>query len=210
MKLHASDTTPYGRKVRIVLEEKGLAYERDLRGAAQRPVEEQAALNPVLRVPILEDDGRVLFESNLVIDYLLTRYPGRSAGSPLPPLAPSPARPEHVWEDRMLQGVLDALLESSVNLRQLGMSGVAPEQSSYLQRHQQRIVHILDWLEPRAAPEGLLPGWFSVQDVSLVCALEFGAHFRLFDRGGRPRLEALLQRLAARPSAVATRLPAAA
>jgi len=209
MKLHASNVTPYGRKVRIVLAEKGMPFERDQTGSSQRPTDVMATLNPVLRVPILEDNGQVLFESNLIIKYLLGTYANeRAPDAPQPPLATGLARPKHYWEDRKLLGVLDALLETAVNIRQLGLSGITPEQSSYLQRHQERIGHILDWLEPRAAPEGLLPGWFSVQDLSLVCALEFGEHFGVFAWRGRPRLEALHGRLGERPSAASTRLPA--
>ena len=207
MKLHASNVTPYGRKVRIVLAELGLGYERDLTGAAQRPTDELARLNPALRVPILEDGGQVLFESTLIIEYLLSRHPGRSADAPAPPLAGALTRPAQHWEDRMLQGVLDALLESTANLRQLALSGIQPEQSSYLQRQQERIRCILDWLEPRADAAGLLPGLFSVQDVTLACALEFGEGFAIFPWRGRPRLEALHARLAARPSVAGTRLP---
>jgi glutathione S-transferase len=205
MKLHASNATPYGRKVRIVLAELGLAYERDTAGASQRPIAELARLNPALRVPVLEADGRVLCESNLIVEYLLATHPGRPADAPAPPLAPALARPERPWDDRALLGALDALLEATVNLRQLALSGVAAEQSRYLQRHQQRIVSLLDWLEPRAAPEGLLPGWFSIQDVSLVSALQFGERFGVFAWRGRPRLEALIARLDARPSVAATR-----
>lgn len=209
MKLHASNVTPYGRRVRIVLAELGLAYERDTAGASQRPLPELERLNPALRVPILEDGGRVLAESNLIIDYLLATYPGRSLDAPAPLLAASTLRPEHPWEDRALLAALDALLEATVNLRQLALSGVSAQQSSYLQRHQERIRSLLDWLEGRAHPEGLLPGLFSVQDIALVSALQFGAHFRIFAWRGRPGLEALMGRLEERPSVQGTRLPPA-
>ncbi|HKI98884.1 MAG TPA: glutathione S-transferase family protein [bacterium] len=205
MKLHASNRTPYGRKVRIVLAEQGLPYDRDTAGASQKPLAELAGRNPALRVPILEDGGRVLCESNLIIEYLLATYADRAADAPRPLLAPAVARAEHAWADRGLLGVLDALLEAAVNLRQLGMDGVTPTQSPYLQRHQQRIARILDWLEPRAQPEGLIPGWFSVQDVALVSVLQFGEHFDIFAWRGRPRLEALMARLDQRPSVAGTR-----
>jgi glutathione S-transferase len=207
LKLHASNVTPYGRKVRIVLAELGLPYDRDEAGAAQRPLEQHAGLNPALRVPILEDGERVLIDSNLIIKYLLGNYAWRvTTGAPTPPLATGLARSQHYWDDRKLLSVLDALLETTVNLRQLGLSGITPAQSTYLQRHQERIAHILDWLEHRADPEGLLPGRFSVQDLSLVCALDFGERFGIFAWRGRPRLEALMARLSERPSVHQTRL----
>jgi len=204
MKLYASDRTPFGRKVRIVLAELGLDYERDAAGSGARPISELARLNPALRIPILEDGDRLLSESNLIIEYLLGTYPQRAADASAPALAPALARREHWWDDRQLQGRLDALLDATVILRQMAMSGVEAAQAAYLQRHQQRIAQLLDALERRADPEGFLPGWFSVQDLSLTCALEFGAAMGIFQWRGRPRLEALMARLAQRSSVAAT------
>ena len=203
--LHGGDGTPHGRKVRIVLAEKGLDYRRDTTPAQEKPEAALARLNPALRVPILEDRGRALFESDLIVAYLLATYPDPAPDAPAPPLAPTLHRPEHPWEDALVLCTCNNALEAGVNLRQLGRSGVRAEQSAYLQRHQRRIASCLDWLEERAAPEGFLPGWFSLQDLSLVCALDFLERWELATWRGRPRLERLHERLSGRPSVVATR-----
>lgn len=43
-------------------------------------------------VPVLIDGGITLFESNLIIDYLLKTYPENPPGMPQPPLVASRAR----------------------------------------------------------------------------------------------------------------------
>lgn len=207
MKLYSSNTSPYGRKVRIVLAELGLSYEQDHSGAQVKSVEELAALNPALKIPILEVDGLVLFDSDLIIDYLFKHHPPRADARIDPPLAPAPRRAEQMWEDGKLLATLDALLESAVNLRQLGISGVLPEHSAYLQRHQVRIQHCLDFLERRASPEGFMPGAFSMADVKLICALDFGEFRDVFTWRGRPNLERLMDGFATRPSVVDTYPP---
>lgn len=203
--VHGSDSSPYARMVRIVLAELELPFRRDTRLTTERSQEEMARLNPTLRVPILEEpDGRVLHDSRVIVEYLLASFP-LPADGPSPPLLPIPVRPEHRWDDALLTATLYNMLEGAVTLRQMGTSGVKPEQAPYLGRHQARIHGGLDWLEDRADPTGLLPGWFSVQDVALVALLDFGEHFGTFQWRGHPGLEALHARLSARSSVAGTK-----
>jgi glutathione S-transferase len=69
--------------VKIVLHEKGLAYQRvtlDLAKKEQkRP--EFLKLNPYGKVPVINDNGKVLFESCIINEYLDEQYPN-------PPLMP--------------------------------------------------------------------------------------------------------------------------
>ena len=198
-KLYFSPGSPYARKVRIVLAEKGLDYEGD-ETPLTRPVEDIAPINPNLQVPIFEEDGLRLFESNLIIDYLLKTHPDTPEGGE-PPLAPTLTRPEHHWEDAKVLAALETMGISMVNLRQLGLCGVEAKDVAYLQRQHARIQFTLDWLEERATPEGFAPGLFSVMDISLLCALTFSeARGDIFPWRGRANLEAIVARYAERPS----------
>lgn len=207
--LHGSDATPYGRIVRMVLAELDLPYARDVRKTDERTHDEMAALNPVLRIPILEEpDGQVLHDSRVIAEYLLGTYPiprDTPDSESTPPLLPMMGRPENRWEDAVLLATLYSMLEGAVTLRQLTLSGVAVAGVNLLQRHEARLVHGLDWLEVRADPDGLLPGWFSVQDMALVSLLDFGDRFGIFQWRGHPRLEALYARLGTRASVAGTR-----
>lgn len=78
IKLHVFPPSPRAFKVLALAEHMGLAYERcivDLtKGDQDRP--EFLALNPNGRMPVLEDDGFVLWESNAILQYLAAKTPG--------------------------------------------------------------------------------------------------------------------------------------
>ena len=75
LRLHTA-TTPNGRKVSIALEELGLRYEvhrLNLQAEEQlRP--EFLALNPNHKIPVLEDDGLVVWESGAILLHLGERH----------------------------------------------------------------------------------------------------------------------------------------
>lgn len=71
MRLHMSLTSPYARKVRIAAVELGLEHE--IEPVLVDPHTDPAfrAVTPLSKVPALElDDGRVLFESLLLLEFL--------------------------------------------------------------------------------------------------------------------------------------------
>jgi glutathione S-transferase len=79
--LYDADRCPYCARVRIVLAEKGIAYETVAVDLDDRPawIYEK---NPLGRVPVLEEDGLVLPESLAIMEYLEERHPK-------PPLLPA-------------------------------------------------------------------------------------------------------------------------
>lgn len=81
MKLIDAPRCPYCARARIALAEKGLEYERVEVDLADRPDWVKELNPPDGRVPVL-DDGFVLPESEVVMEYLEERYPD-------PPLLPS-------------------------------------------------------------------------------------------------------------------------
>lgn len=113
-KLWFSEGSPFARKVRIVLAEKGLGYENDVLNGI-RPEESHRAIHPGLMVPVLADGGMILFESNLIVDYLLKTYPENPPGMPQPPLVASLTRSDRHWEDAKTLAILQSLGNSIVN-----------------------------------------------------------------------------------------------
>ncbi len=67
--------SPYARKVRLALYEKGLPFERvrALHGDCNRT--DFLDVNPRGEVPALVDDGFVVFDSTVICEYLDERYP---------------------------------------------------------------------------------------------------------------------------------------
>ncbi len=72
--LYDAERCPYCARVRIVLAEKGVAYETVVVDLDDRPawIYEK---NPLGRVPVLEEEAFVLPESAVINEYLEERYP---------------------------------------------------------------------------------------------------------------------------------------
>ena len=77
IKLYDFPQSPRVRKVRIVLAEKGLKYQKvsiDITKGEQK-TPEFLAINPYGKVPALEDNGTTVYESTLIMEYLNDAYP---------------------------------------------------------------------------------------------------------------------------------------
>jgi len=68
--------TPNGRKISIALEELGIDYDMTWVKLDQEDqmTPEFLALNPNHKIPVLEDDGQVIWESGAILLYLGERY----------------------------------------------------------------------------------------------------------------------------------------
>jgi glutathione S-transferase len=89
LKLYYHPESTFARRVRLALLEKGIPHELVYVDMAA-PVREHRqppylALNPYSRVPAIEDDGFVLYESTAILNYL-------EATHPHPPLVPADPR----------------------------------------------------------------------------------------------------------------------
>lgn len=80
MTLYSGATDPYSHRVRIVLAEKGVAYEVVNVESRGKP-EDLLELNPYGSVPTLVDRELALYEPNIITEYLDERFPH-------PPLMP--------------------------------------------------------------------------------------------------------------------------
>jgi glutathione S-transferase len=80
MKLYSHPVSPNARKARLTAAHLGIALEEqmvDLRNGEQR-TPAFLAKNPNGKVPVLEDDGFLLWESNAICQYLCAQVPGNS------------------------------------------------------------------------------------------------------------------------------------
>ncbi len=87
IRLHYHPLSTYTRRVRIALIEKGIEHELVMVDMAARKHRESdyLAINPYGRVPTLQEDDFLLWESNAILHYL-------EATHPAPPLVPADAR----------------------------------------------------------------------------------------------------------------------
>jgi glutathione S-transferase len=203
MKLFYSNGSPYARKVRIVLAEKNLPYEADVDDRV-RPIDE--APGPTLAVPLLIDGDLRIWESDLIVDYLLQTYRDEQPPDGDPPLSPWLARPNQHWQDMTLLATISTYANSLINLRLMLVDGITPENSDYMLRQRTRVERCLDWLENHVTDEGFAPGWFSIMDIAFLCPTGYCEARSIMPWRGRPKLEALFDRHQSRPSLLATQV----
>lgn len=103
MKLIGTPTSPYVRKVRIVLNEKKIDYDFVLENLGS-PDSRLAELNPLGKVPCLVMEGnKTLYDSSVIVDYLDAITP---VGRLIPPGGRSRAEVK-CWE-ALANGIMDA------------------------------------------------------------------------------------------------------
>ncbi len=103
MLLFMSPTSPYSRKVRIVLREKALGCEEVDHNESER---KPATVNPLAKVPtLLLDDGTPIFDSVVITETLEALFPN----PPLIPADPVQRMKVRRWE-ALADGLCDALI----------------------------------------------------------------------------------------------------
>lgn len=104
MKLFDHPLSPYAMKIRGILYEKGIEFEKhEIHTQSQRA--ELLRLNPRGEVPALVDGGIVLFDSKVIAEYIEEAYP-------IPPLLPKdPAQRAHC---RALELLSDTEIDGAV------------------------------------------------------------------------------------------------
>lgn len=199
MKLYGSLTSPYVRKVRVLLREKNIPCELVVADAwaADSPV---AVHNPLGKVPVLvRDDGSALFDSPVIVEYLDTAYPPAW----LPPAG------EARWEMLRFQALADGMLDAVVT--RLLETRRPPERQSpeNVARQEEKIARSLDFAERSlAGGPHLLLGRFTLADLALGVALDYTDFRYPHDwRSRRPRLARWFEAVGARPAFVVTRPP---
>jgi len=74
LRLFNTARSPFGRKVRIILAEKNLAYE-EVTVDLQNRTPEFANASPLGKVPVLVDGETAIFDSTIVVEYLEDTFP---------------------------------------------------------------------------------------------------------------------------------------
>lgn len=203
-KLFFTTGSPFARAIRIVLVEKGLNFERE-ETVTTPSAEERAKITPTLQIPALIDGDLTLWDSAVIMDYVMSTYPGGVAPAGMQPLATEYVRATENWLDKLVLATLQTFGVSTTTVSQLQWSGVQHENNGHAARCAIRNQHILDWLEAQivGAEDGFVPGVISAQDIFLTCFCQFieARPLRLSWRAkNRPKLQSLVARTERRPS----------
>jgi glutathione S-transferase len=204
LRLVGSLTSPYVRKVRIVMAEKRIESQLELEDVWSADSKIQQS-NPLGKVPcLIMEDGGAVFDSRVIVEYLDTM-------TPVAKLIPATGR-ERV-EVRTWEALADGLLDAAIAVR-LEQTQRPPEQQSqkWIDRQMGKVNAALD-----AMANGLEgKNWchnnaYSLADIAVGCALGYlDFRFPQIDwRAKHPSLDKLYARLAARQSFIDTAPPKA-
>jgi glutathione S-transferase len=204
VKLHYTPGSPFARIIRVLLRELTIACE-EAEIVEFPPPEKYFAVNPLGQVPALETAEGLKFPTRVIIDHLMT-LPRRR----LAPVTLAVRRDEGHWQDDQLLFVLLAMGDALAAMKYQVWAGLHQARENLLGydpavRHRERVLKTLDWLEARATLEGFLPSALSVQDIALASIILWIEARGGFPWRGRPKLEAIVQRCAGRPSFTATK-----
>lgn len=187
---------PLARSFRVMwlLEEIGRDYEvayYSIRDGSLRSAE-FLSLSPAGRVPVLEHQGAVWFESGAIVQMLCETYP--QAG-----LMPPPGHPERA---RFLEMVhyaetVGCLLEN-LNLNLVFLHPPARPSPTVVKLLNARLRAVLAAMEARLSDDYLLPSGFSAADIIFGYGFELARYYVTLDQ--YPRLLAYWERLRARPA----------
>lgn len=202
MKLVASLTSPYARKIRVALAEKSLPFELevDIPWLADTRV---PSYNPLGKVPALvADDGELWFDSPVIAEYLDTL-----AGPLLLPADRAAALPV-----RQAEALADGITDAAVAAFLEGMRPAERQDPAAIERQLGKIGRGLTALEARVAQrKGCAGEALTIADIAIGCTLGYldlrFAH--LGWRASHPQLAAWAAGLLARPSFTTTAPPAA-
>jgi glutathione S-transferase len=194
-KLFFAAPSPYARKIRIIIAEKGLEAEIEM--VARAPFEKPAdlvALNPLSKIPTLvAEDGLVLFDSPVIAEYL--------DGISSPRLIPAEGRAR--WDSLRRQALADGMLDAGVSVLLEGRRPEGERSPGWVQRQTDAITRSLDAFEVEIGAFGEA---LTIGHVALGCALGW-LDFRLpqYDwPNSHPRLAGWYSRFSQRPSMLST------
>ncbi len=205
MKLIGAVTSPYVRKVRIVMAEKKLDYQfvsEDVWSADTRIAES----NPLGKVPCLVmEGGEAVFDSRVIVEYLDTL-------SPVGKLIPQPGRERaevKTWE-ALADGLLDAAILARLEATWAGRSD-GERCQAWIERQMAKIHASLKSMSQGLGDKPYCSGiHLSLSDIAVGCALGYlDFRFPQIDwRSEYPNLHKLQDKLTLRQSFIDSRPPA--
>ena len=200
MKLIGSLTSPYVRKVRVVMAEKKLDFQFVLEDVWGNDAILKS--NPLGKVPCLVmEGGEAVFDSRVIVEYLDTLSP---VGKLIPPSGRE--RTEvRTWE-ALADGVLDAGVLARLEATWSGRTD-AQRSQAWIDRQMVRVHASLQAMSQGLGDKPWCAGiHFTLADVAVGCALGY-LDFRFPEidwRGSHPNLKKLGDKLALRQSFIDT------
>lgn len=202
MKLIGSYTSPFVRKISVMLLEKGITFEF-INEQPYNAINGVAHYNPLGKVPaLITDEGEVWFDSPIIAQYI-----------ELLGIAPAllPTEPVAALKIRQLEALADGIMDAAlVSVRELARP-VEQQSQSELLRQREKVSQGLDTLERYLQQGTLSVDTLNLATIAIACAIGY-LNFRHVSPGwcvNRPLLVKLVENLFQRESFARTEPPKA-
>jgi len=194
MKLIGSLTSPYVRKVRVVLAEKKIDYEFEL-DSPWVPETKVPNVNPLGKIPaLILDDDTVLFDSRVIVEYLDNVAPNNK-------LMPAPNRER--TEVKRWEALADGICDAAALVFLERKRAAKQQDPEWIKRQEEKIGRALEYMAEELGENVWCMGThFSLADIATCCALGYLA-FRFPEINWsetHPNLSRLYTKLMQRPA----------
>lgn len=195
MKLLGTLTSPYVRKVRVVMMEKKLECTFVLEDVGS-PDTTISDYNPLGKVPCLVmEDGKILYDSSVIVDYLDTM-------TPVGKLLPTSGRERA--DTKCWEALADGVLDAAILVRLEETKRPSKQRSREWTEHQMKKVHSgLRAMSAGLGEKSFCCGTsYSLADIAVGCSLGWlSFRFPEIDwRSEYPNLARMFDKLSERPS----------
>ncbi|MBK6739649.1 MAG: glutathione S-transferase family protein [Haliea sp.] len=164
MRLHGASGSPFVRKVQVALALKGLPYEQIQQLPFTRDAEYRK-INPLGKIPTLQDGDLTICDSTVICEYLEEAYPQ----APLYPANPAD-RARARWLEE-LGGSRVAELAAGIFFQRFMRPMVLkqePDEELVAKIIDRQLPPLLDYLEAEVPAQGFIFGAFMMADMSLM------------------------------------------
>lgn len=188
--LIGSLTSPYVRKMRILLHSLAPYELKSINYLEKNDSDYLKSINPINQIPVLLDNDVKIFDSRVIYNYLAKKHK-------LNPLS--------IDEENILSAI-DAALDTSINLFSLRRGGLDLNGgNSYIERQQERIPLILNYLTPWIkSQDEKNPAHWNFLTMSFYAYLYWGEFRAILDLSSYPDLKNFLERFKNAPGVAET------
>lgn len=158
IKLIGNKTSPFVRKVEIVLQELGLSYDF-LLDSPWEPNSQVVKLNPIGKIPVIVINEEIaLFDSSVITDFLLEKIPSDSL------------RGLEGINEKLFMRVVHDTLDTAVLCSWELKRAEGKIDSGVLEKYKKRISTCLQYIDGFYSVE---KAQFSISDIAMVCCIDY-------------------------------------
>ncbi|HEY1632879.1 MAG TPA: glutathione S-transferase family protein [Rhizomicrobium sp.] len=200
--VYGGSVSPFVRKVRVFLAEKGVEYQLE-QVSPFKPPPEFLAISPLKRIPVLRDtdqpEPNTLPDSSVICDYLEHKFP-------TPPLYPSDpmTRARALWYEEYADSVLAQTIGPGLFFERVvkKMMRGQPDEAACARTLQEKLPPLFDYLDNEIGTRRFFAGdAFSIADISVATMLvNFDHAGETLDAARWPGLAAYKEAIHNRPS----------